>query len=184
MREQPAVGLAVVLIVLGLFLLLRNVGALGDFDQDIEELWPGLLILAGVAFLLQFLVGGTRDPGFVFIGVASILLGLFFFLFTFNVELPYQFRHVRGPLQWSDMTYLWPVLPIIGGVALIAMAFFGGDQDAAGVGLIAIALGVIALPFTLGQTEVLGEIEQYWPVILIFIGCGLLLGQLGRGRRR
>jgi hypothetical protein len=182
--ERPTVGLAVVLIVLGLFLLLNNVGALEDLDRDIEELWPGLVILAGVAFLLQFFVGGTRDPGYVFIGVAAILVGLFFFLFTLNVELPYEFRRVRGPLQWRDMTYLWPVLVIIFGIALIALALLGGDQDALGVGLIAIALGVIALPFTLGQTGALQDIEQYWPVVLIFIGCGLLLQQLGRGIRR
>jgi hypothetical protein len=183
-QEHPAVGLAFVLILLGSILLLNNLGLLTDFDLDIDALWPGLIVLAGVAFLIQFLLGGTRDPGFIFIGVGAILLGLFFFLFTLNVELPYAFVRVQGPLEWRDLSYLWPVLPIIGGIALIAMALFGGDQDALGAGLIALTVGLLALPFTLGSTHVLRDMEQYWPVVLIFIGGGLLLQQLGRRSQR
>ncbi len=100
------------------------------------------------------------------------------------MELPYAFERMQGPLEWSDLSYLWPVLPIIGGLALIAMALFGGDQDALGAGLIALAVGAVALPFTLGDTQILKDIEQYWPVILIFIGGGLLLQQLGRRSQR
>lgn len=184
MRDRPSIGLALVLILLGVFFLLSNIGVLEDLELDIDELWPAFVVLAGLAFLLQFLVGGTRDPGLVFVGTAAILLGLFFFLFTLNVELPFEFENLRGPIDWDDSEVLWPVYPLIGGVAFVALAIFGRDRGALGVGLVAIAVGVIALPFTLGGGENWEEFARFWPVLLILVGAWQLLRHVFRRRIR
>lgn len=183
MKQRPPIVPAAILILFGFVLLLNNLGTFEDLDLRAEELWPGLVILGGLAFLLQYLASGSRDPGHVFVGTATLLLGLFFFLFTLNVELPYEFENLKGPIDWSDSAYLWPAYPLIGGIAFVMLAVFGRDRGALGVGLLAIAVGVIAFPFTLGSSEGLEQIEQYWPVLLILIGAGLLLRPLLRRRR-
>jgi hypothetical protein len=183
MNGRPSIGLAIVLILVGLFFLLNNVGAFEDLELSIDELWPGFLVLGGLAFWLQYLFGGTRDPGYVFVGTAALLLGLFFFLFTLNVELPFEFENLRGPIDWDDSEFLWPAYPIIGGIAFVMLGIFGSDGGALGVGLAAIAVGVIAFPFTLGSAEGLEEIGRFWPVLLILIGGAALLQPLLRRLR-
>ena len=183
MRQRPSIVPAFVLILVGLLFLLHNLGAFDDLDLDPKELWPGLVFLAGLAFLFQFLLGGDRDPGLVFVGTAATLLGPFFFLFTLNIALPFEFENVKGPIDWSDSTYLWPAYPLIGGVAFVMMALFSRERDAFGVGLVAIAVGVAAFFFTLGCPEGLEEIGQLWPLLLILAGGWGLLQALWRGRR-
>lgn len=184
MNQRPSIGLAFVLILVGLFFLLSNAGAFEDLDLDIEQLWPAIVVLAGLAFLLQYLAGGRHDPGLVFVGTAATLLGLFFFLFTLNVELPWEFDNLRGPIDWADSEALWPAYPLIGGIAFLMLAIFDRDRGALGVGLVAIAVGVIAFPYTLGSGEEWKEIARYWPVLLILAGGWQLLRPLLRGRLR
>jgi hypothetical protein len=183
MNGRPSIGLAIVLILVGLFFLLNNVGVFDDLELSIDELWPGFLVLGGLAFWLQYLFGGTQDPGYVFVGTAALLLGLFFFLFTLNVELPFEFENLRGPIDWDDSELLWPAYPIIGGIAFVILGIFGRDGGALGVGLVAIAVGGIAFPFTLGRAEGLEEIGRFWPVLLILIGGVALLQPLFRRLR-
>jgi hypothetical protein len=184
MNQRPAIGFAFVLILVGVFFLLSNAGAFDDLDLDIEQLWPAIVVLAGLAFLLQYLAGGWRDPGLVFVGTAATLLGLFFFLFTLNVELPWEFETLRGPIDWEDSEVLWPAFPIIGGIAFVMLATFGRDRGALGVGLVAIAVGVIAFPYTLSSGKEWEEIAQYWPVLLILAGGWQLLRLLFRRHLR
>ena len=136
MRKRSSIIPATVLILLGLFFLLSNLGALKGLDLSAEELWPGFVVLAGLAFLFQYLLG-ARDPGLVFVGTAATLLGLFFFLFTLNVELPFEFENVKGPIDWGDSAYLWPAYPLIGGIAFVMMAILSRERDVLGVGLVA-----------------------------------------------
>jgi hypothetical protein len=178
MKERPSLGIAIVLIAVGSFFLLRELGAFGDRALDFEELWPGILVLVGAAFLLQFFLGGTRDPGFAFVGTAALLLGFFFFLFTLNVELPFRVDEIPGPIDWDDMEYLWPVFPIIGGIALVAMSILSRETEAFWVGAVAIIVGGVALAFTLGLADGTAELVKYWPLLLILLGGGMLLRQL------
>lgn len=184
MKDRPSIGLAFVLILLGVFFLLSNAGVFEDLDLDVDKLWPGFVVLGGLAFLLQFLVGGKRDPGLVFVGTAATLIGLFFFLFTLKVELPFEFENLRGPIDWNDSEVLWPAYPLIGGVAFVMLAIFGRDRGALGVGLVAIAVGVIAFSFTLGSGEDLEQFARFWPVLLILIGGWQLLRHVFQRRLR
>lgn len=178
MKERPSLGIAIILIAVGSFFLLRELGVFGERVLDLEELWPGILVLAGAAFLLQFFLGGTRDPGFVFVGTAALLLGLFFFLFTLNVDVSSQVGELRGPISWDDMEYLWPVFPMIGGIALVAMSILSRETDAFWVGAVAVVVGGIALAFTLGLADGTDKVVKFWPVLLILLGGGILLRQL------
>jgi hypothetical protein len=178
MKERPSLGIAIILIALGSFFLLRELGVFGDRALDFEELWPGILILAGAAFLLQFFLGGTREPGFVFVGTAALLLGLFFFLFTLNVDLSSLIGELRGPIAWDDMEVLWPVFPMIGGIALVAMSILSRETEAFWVGVMAVVVGVVALAFTLGLADGTAELVKFWPLLLILLGGGMLLRQL------
>jgi hypothetical protein len=178
MNGRPSIGFAIILILVGLFFLLYNAGLFDDLELSIEELWPGLLVLGGLAFWLQYLFGGLRDPGLVFVGTAALLLGLFFFLFTLNVELPFEFENLRGPIDWEDNEFLWPAYPIIGGIAFVLLGILGRDGGALGLGLLAIAVGVVAFPFTLNSADGLEEIGRYWPVLLILVGVAALLRPL------
>lgn len=183
MKERPSFGIAITLIAVGLFFLLRELGVFGDRSLSFEELWPGILVLAGAAFLIQFFLGGTRDPGFVFVGTAAFLLGLFFFLFTLNVELPFSTNELIGPITWNEMEYLWPAFPIIGGIAFVAMSIFSRESDVFWVGIVAILVGIVAFAFTLGIADGADELVKYWPLLLILLGGGMLLRQLFSGRQ-
>jgi len=175
---------AVVIILVGLFFLLNNVGAFEDVELDLEKLWPGFVFLAGLAFWLQFFMDRARDPGLVLVGTAGVLLGLFFFLFTLNLELPFETENLSGPIDWDDSAYLWPAYPLIGGIAFVLMSLFSRKRDELGVGLVAMAVGIVAFPFTLGQSEGLEELVKFWPVLLILLGVVSLLRFAFLGRRR
>lgn len=183
MKSRSSVVPAALLILLGLLFLLNNMGAFEDLDlPSIDKLWPGIIVLVGLAFLVQYVVGGARDSDLVFVGTAATLVGLFLFLFTLEIEL--SFERV-GRVDWGDMAYLWPAFPLIGGVAFVLQAILsrGGRRDALSVGLVAIVVGVGAFYFTLGRPEELEEIVRFWPVLLILLGGASLLQYLFRGRR-
>ncbi len=181
MQDRPSIGAAIMLILVGLFFLLNNAGMFDDLDMDAEKMWPALILLGGLAFLFQFFLGGDRDPGLVFVGTGAMLLGLFFFLFTLNVALPFEFENLSGPVEWEDSEYLWPGYPLIGGIAFIAMSLFSRKRDEFGVGLVAIVVGVVAFFYTLGG-EGIKDIARFWPVLVILSGVWLLLQQVFRAR--
>ncbi len=85
-------------------------------------------------------------------------MGLFFFGFTL------------GYWEWADMSWLWPVFPVIGGVAFVALFFAerGKDAGTLGVGCAAFVVGIVGLAVTLGF---LGkEIVRFWPLLLVTPG--------------
>jgi hypothetical protein len=168
-RETIVPGL--VLIFLGLFFLLQRL-APGVLAWG--NVWPILPTLSGLGALAGWLLSEDREPGILFLGTAATLVGLFFFLFTFDYY------------EWSDMSRLWPAFPIIGGLAFLAM-FVGGrfrDWGAAGVGCVAIVVGVVAFGFTLFRLprNLADTLVRLWPLGLIFIGLiGLASAFLRRG---
>jgi hypothetical protein len=183
MPDRQSVGAALVFILIGLFFLLNNVGIFDGLDWSVGQIWPGVILLAGLFFLYQFLFGAVRDPGLVFVGTAATLLGLHFFLYTLNVELPFEFENLRGPIDWDDSAYLWPAYPLIGGIAFILMSLSSRDRNEFGVGLAALAVALIAFPFTLGNAGQLEDLVKLWPVVLILAGGWMLLKQVLRVKK-
>jgi hypothetical protein len=137
-----------------------------------DKIWPVFLILGGVAFLAGYAVTGFRESGYVFVGTAAILVGLFFFGFTF------------GYWQWADMSRLWPVFPIIGGIAFVALfvAERGKDAGTLGVGCAAFVVGIVGLAVTFGFVGT--EIVKLWPLLLVILGIISLAAALLRLIRR
>jgi hypothetical protein len=151
----------IVLILLGLWLLLQR---LGVAVPGLEQLWPVLLVVDGIWLLASF-VFEDHDAGSAFAGTGFLLTGAFFLLYTFRVIV-----HLD---PW------WPVFPIIGGLAFLvqwAASEFKGIGSL-WMGLLALMVGLVALPFTVGMlSEQLGrEGARLWPVILIAVGILALL---------
>jgi hypothetical protein len=177
--DRSTIGVALVLIFIGLFVLSYNVGLFGDADGNgsAGQMWPGIIFLVGLVFLYQFFFGAEPNPGLVFVGTAATLLGVFLLFFTLHVELPFEFGNLSGPIDRDDLAYLWPALPLIGGIAFVAMSLFSHDQDEFGLGLVAMFVGIIAFPFALGTPEQLVDLVKFWPLVLILAGGRMLFKQ-------
>jgi hypothetical protein len=153
------------LIALGIaFLVAQSIGW--------DRIWPLFPMLGGVAFFVAYAVSEEKDPGMIFLGTGALLVGLFFFGFTLGVW------------EWGEMSVLWPVFPLIGGVAFLAFFFAQGwsrDPGLLGLSLAALAVGVVGLLIT---HELLGrDIVKYWPLLLVLVGAtGLLTGLLRAAR--
>jgi len=137
-----------------------------------DRIWPLFPVLGGLGFLAWYAFTGFKEEGLLFIGVLALLVGLFFFGFTL------------GFWEWSQMGDLWPVFPLIGGVAFVAL-FLGGrgrDPGTLGVGCAALIVGIVGLAFTHGLVS--GDIWRLWPLLLILVGVISLAGTLVRALRR
>lgn len=170
-NRRGAIVPGLVLIALGIWFLADSLGlnlpGLGD-------LWPIFPLGAGLAFLVQYFIGGRQEEGLIFSGVAGVLTGALFFAITL------------GPLDWGDLGELWPLFPLIAGVAFLAQWLVKPGERGllvpAGLGL---AVGLVGLLFTLNLlgSAVAEQLGRLWPVVLILLGLGLLISYLLGGRR-
>lgn len=168
-RRGPLIP-GLLLILVGAWLLAQN---LGVRLPGLDVLWPAFPLIFGLAFVAQYFFGGRRDSGLVFVGVASALLGVFFFAFTL------------GRLEWRSMDHWWPVFVLIGGAAFLAQWLVNPSQAGllvpAGMALL---VGLVALPLTLGLASeaVVEQAAKLWPLVLILGGLALLASYLLRPR--
>ncbi len=137
-----------------------------------DRIWPLFPMLGGLSFLAWYVFTGFKDAGLVFVGIAGLLGGLFFFGFTLGIW------------EWDQMRDLWPVFPLIGGVAFVALFFAerARDMGTLGVGCAALIVGAVGLAFTFGLVS--REIWRLWPLLLILMGVLSLAGGLLRWVRR
>lgn len=160
-----SVWLGLTFVGLGVMLLLAQWLGWG-------RLWPLFPLLGGLSFLVAYVLGGFRDAGLVFIGIAASLVGFFFLGFTL------------GYWEWGEMGRLWPVFPLIGGVAFCALFLAERPRDLGtlAVGVAALVVGIVGLGVTFGM---LGkEVVKLWPLLLILMGLfGLASGVIGLLRR-
>jgi hypothetical protein len=160
------------LIALGAWLLART---LGVPLPGLEQVWPVLPLVFGLAFLAQFFAEGRRHDGLVFTGVAAALLGAFFLTITL------------GPLTWPDLGRWWPIFVLIGGLAFLSQWLARPDQRGllipAGLALLA-GLGALALTLGLRGFTLSDQIIRLWPLLLILAGLGLLANYVVSRRRK
>ena len=179
MDRRGTVITAVVFIAIGAYLLLANLNLIPNYSMT--QLWPAIVVLVGILFWLGFIFGHDHDPGLAFVGTIVTLTGLFFFLFTFNVDL-----FGLGTVDWSDMRLLWPAFPLIVGIAFVVLWAAGRFRDwgvliPAGI-LILVGLGGFA--FTLGSVPVFQNLLQWWPLLLIVFGALILFRSIWRSRAK
>jgi hypothetical protein len=175
MARRGTIVPAFILILIGVFFLLINLGLLPRLT--ITEMWPGIVVLVGLTFWIGFIFGHDHDAGLAFVGTILVLIGAFFFLFTLHLALPGY-----GVVGWGDQGRLWPVYPLIVGVAFVVLWIAGRARDngvliPAGILLI---VGLAGLNFTLGEVPGLTDIIRLWPVLLIVFGAAILLRSFSR----
>lgn len=149
-----------ILVAIGIWFLL---GALGVRLPGIGNLWPIFPTLAGLAFMGAYV--REKDAGFLIPGVTAFLAGLFFFLFTLGI------------FEWSQMGRLWPVFPLIGGVAFLAAYLSERDAGLLIPAVGGMGVGVIGLLFTLSGFS-MAWLGNFWPVVLIVVGLFVLAQNL------
>jgi len=163
-----------VLIALGAWFLVRALG----FDlPGMAAMWPIFPTIVGLSMFVGWFFSAKKrgSHGVMIPAVINFLVGVFFFGFTFSY------------FRWSDMAVLWPVFPLIVGVAFFVAWVFSGLRD---WGLlipcaITAGTGIVGLGYTVfGQVEAISSLIRYWPVLLIVLGILVLIGGLvGRGRK-
>lgn len=167
MRRQPgAVIGGLGLVLTGGWLIATGLGApLIGFDR----LWPALLVILGLALLVQQGARGYRGNGLVLIGVAALLTGAFLCVFTLQV----------GGLDWPDMAGYWPIFFVIAGTAFTLAYVAGGMREQPLlVPIYALGgFGLLALPITLGiiRGAVFNQALRLSPLLLFLIGLGIFL---------
>jgi hypothetical protein len=170
MRKRGAVLLALVLIILGSYLLLSELnGELPGWSH----IWPVLPFAGGLALIIEYIANPHGDPDHVFLGTAATLTSVVFFFVT------------MGPLAYRDLESWWPVFLLIGGVAFLAQWAAGGFRkwDSLFLGLVALIVGSGAFTITF---QLLGPstreiLPRLWPIVLVLAGLmALLQGLVGR----
>ncbi len=159
------------LIVLGVIFLLVTQGAL---DLNLGTLWPVFPALAGVFLLVQAFTSASPNPrsAQMLAGTIPLLLGLFFLTITLGI------------FSWSDMDTLWPIFPLIVGVACI-VAYLASAREHSfylipGAILIIIAVTFFTILQIGGSYSAIGKL---WPIFLVMAGVILLVVPMLRNRR-
>lgn len=91
--------IGVILVLLGLFLVLRNTGVFPNFIEDIIFSWPMLLVTIGLVITIGS--GGSKTSGVIVMAVGGFFL------------IPHIFR------ETFDVNMFWPSIFIIIGVIFI-----------------------------------------------------------------
>ncbi len=165
MREKLG-GCVYLFLVGGFFVLLGGWFALGELGAGLpglEQMWPVFPLFGSVCFLVGFVLG-PRNYGLVLPGVMFGLVALFFFPFSL------------GWWSWDLMVKLWPVFPMILGLAFVAMWAAAGLRYTGLLvpAFLGIGTGVVGLAMTLTPLQnVVAAIG--WPVAFLALGATLLL---------
>ena len=170
-NRRGAIIPGLLLIALGAWLLAQN---LGVPLPGVERLWPVFPMFFGLAFLLQFFLGGRKDEGLVFVGVGATLVGAFFFAFTL------------GRLEWAQMGDYWPVFVLIGSAAFLAQWLVRPAQRGLLVPMfIGLIVGGLFLAANLGllNAGVREQLIKLWPLALIVAGLITLAAYFFRSTR-
>lgn len=175
-NRTGAIAGGLILVILGVLVLLARLTSWGNWTGW-ENIWPIFPVGFGLLFLIAYFTGGLKDGGLAFMGTGLILSGAFLFCFTL----------APGVWEWSDMSRLWPVWPLIWGFAFVvdfaAERRKSRDMGGLGFGLVAMAFGGIALAYTHGYVG--KEIVKLWPLLIVALGVfGLITGVAQAARRK
>jgi hypothetical protein len=162
-------------LIIGLIFILVGVGLLADkldmFNFGWHEMYPIIfLLIAAVSFMHA--VTGQKNSAF-WGGVFGVL-GVFFVLRNFDIIRYY----------WFDE--FWPIFLIALGVGFIVLYIFNPrDWGVLIPGFILTGLGLLfifeAMDLIDDFFEIVFEtIWTYWPLALVLLGVGLILGSLKR----
>lgn len=168
-KDTAPVFLAVILILIGAWLLLQN---LGISLLNLGVWWPVLPGLLGVGLVSRYFANARANPDDL--GGGLFLIGLAIALLAF-------YNHNLFGQDWAKA---WPVLPLLIGLSNGITWLFHWQRWShllwAFIGLAAAAVG---FAFTGGRIDenMLLQIARLWPVFVILAGLGFLVqGLLSR----
>lgn len=168
--ESINTAVGVLLILLGLVFFVVTQGA---FDLNWRTAWPVFPFIAGVFLLVLAYTSPNlyRRGGLVLGGTIPLLIGIFFFMTT------------TGLLSRNDMDKLWPVFPMIVGIAFFA-AYLASERQQwyyliPGSACTLVGVVFAALLWSGASYSVIGQV---WPIFLILAGVLLLFGNMRRVR--
>lgn len=148
---------AYLLIVIGAYFLLEqfNLPFLSDFSA-----WPTLIILIGIAFLLNSFT--TKDYGNLFSGILILGLGV----------------HFHGLNTYPNWIEHWAVYPFIIGIAYLIRFFKTKNGLIPGlllVGFSSIMIFSITMPSWFNFVYYISDLlERFWPIAIIILGVYIL----------
>lgn len=159
MQKRSSITAGLIMITVGVIFLLINLFPEFASQLDIARQWPLLIVAVGGFFLLGALFG-TPDlatPGSIIAGIGGIL----------------YYQNLTG--NWASWAFVWTLIPGFAGVGIVLSALMGRrgrGQLREGSRLIGISLILffIFAAFFNG----LGNIGNYWPVLLIAAGVWML----------
>lgn len=146
----------VVLVTIGVFLLLRAF-------EVIEFHWSLYLIIVGAIFFIAAI--RSSEKGGVFPGTILLLTGLLFYL---------RYNYIID----DSFAYLWPVFPIIVGIAFFVLFVFRPNEWGLiipGSVLLAVGFVFVAYNYDMWDINPFWILYRYWPVILIAIGIKMVI---------
>lgn len=156
-RKRTITGIG--LIVIGvLFLMVSNNILLGW-----KNVWPLFLVVGGILLLRVY--GRNRTAETLFGGIAALLLGVFLLFFSLKI------------FDWNRIYDLWPLIPTIAGVGLLAVAvthYHGTASLIVGALFILFAgLGFLREAGVINE-RIVSPFIRLWPLVLVVAGVTLL----------
>jgi len=146
-RDRGSIIPGVILIVLGILFLLPKLGI------DFGVLWPTFILAPGIAFFAFYLVSGNKEKnvGILIPATITTLLAIFFYFESFT--------------DWKYAEKLWPVYPLIVGIAFFVTYLVNKRRDR----------GFLVPAGILGSIGILFLIVNFisvnlWPLFLILAG--------------
>ena len=114
----------------------------------------------------------SNRRGAIIPGLLLVLLGAYLLAQNLNVPLP-------------GLDALWPVFPLIFGLAFVTQFFLGGrtDDGLIFVGVAGTLVGAFFFAFTLGRLS-WGQMGTYWPIFVLIGGVAFLAQWLVRPAQR
>jgi cytochrome bd-type quinol oxidase subunit 2 len=142
---------ALLLIIIGLALFLGQFENIGS-----DKTWPLFILAPGIGFWALFFSAKNRQKQAGLLIPAIITTGLALFFIYLNCT------------DWSQMQYLWPLFPLIVGIAFYATYF--ADKKSKGLLVPATILLVVAIFFLIfARTS-----YSLWPLLMVAGGIIIL----------
>ncbi len=165
-RQPGSIIVGIGLIAIGVWIVTIQ---LGVRLAGIRYMWPALIAMLSLAFLVQYVFQKRKQGGLVFLGIAGLSIGIFLNLFTLRV----------GGLTWTDMARYWPIIPLCLGLSFLILYLAEGmrQQSLLVLTYIAGGVGLAALPITLKiiQGPVFNQMIQLWPILVILIALAIVI---------
>ncbi|MDX8360399.1 LiaI-LiaF-like domain-containing protein [Cytobacillus sp. IB215316] len=144
------------LIIIGIFFLLDTFDVINNFWVT---LWPLTLVIVGLGFHIGFFAGGAKRssagvlvPGGILLVIGSVML----FHTTFG---------------WGYAVNTWPIYLLAVALGLFELWLFGGREN--GLLIPVSILSFLGIFFFIDNLLPI-SIFEFWPVVLIIIGLGML----------